>query len=192
MCLNWSTGPCIYAYDIYTYICMYPHWGIPQQSWEDFLALRPFFSFTKTTVTRKISGRMAKNRFSGPKKRPLLHRKFWVFLFLEKKRIFGQKTLYGQSKNVRFSIIPAGTRSSVIVGHFFDGPDGPTKFRWRRSKVLIIAKIAIPKQAGFFGALLAGWLVVVARGLYLARHLFTLFYYPRGYRIITANSNMLT
>ena len=36
------------------------------------------------------------------------------------------------------------------------------------------------------------WLVVVARGLYLARHLFTLFYYPRGYRIITANSNMLT
>ena len=29
--------------------------------------------------------------------------------------------------------------------------------------------------AGSFGALLAGWLVVVARGLYLARHLFTLF-----------------
>ena len=26
-----------------------------------------------------------------------------------------------------------------------------------------------------FGALLVGWLVVVARGLYLARHLFTLF-----------------
>merc|ERR1711973_786925 len=30
--------------------------------------------------------------------------------------------------------------------------------------------------AGSFGALLMGWLVVVARGLYLARHLFTLFY----------------
>ena len=29
--------------------------------------------------------------------------------------------------------------------------------------------------AGSFGALLVGWLVVVARGLYLARHLFTLF-----------------
>jgi len=28
--------------------------------------------------------------------------------------------------------------------------------------------------AGSFGALLMGWLVVVARGLYLARHLFTL------------------
>ena len=27
-----------------------------------------------------------------------------------------------------------------------------------------------------YGALLVGWLVVVARGLYLARHLFTLFY----------------
>ena len=28
--------------------------------------------------------------------------------------------------------------------------------------------------AGSFGALLVGWLVVVARGLHLARHLFTL------------------
>ena len=28
--------------------------------------------------------------------------------------------------------------------------------------------------AGSFGALLMGWLVVVAHGLYLARHLFTL------------------
>ena len=29
--------------------------------------------------------------------------------------------------------------------------------------------------AGSFGALLVGWLVVVTRGLYLARHLFTLY-----------------
>merc|ERR1712173_327105 len=34
-----------------------------------------------------------------------------------------------------------------------------------------------PGHAGFFGALLVGRLVVVARGLYLARHLFTLFKY---------------
>ena len=33
-----------------------------------------------------------------------------------------------------------------------------------------------PGLAGSYGALLVGWLVVVARGLYLARHLFTLFY----------------
>ena len=33
-----------------------------------------------------------------------------------------------------------------------------------------------PGHAGFFGALLVGRLVVVARGLYLARHLFTLSY----------------
>ena len=33
-----------------------------------------------------------------------------------------------------------------------------------------------PGLAGSFGALLVGWLVVVARGLYLTRHLFTLFY----------------
>ena len=32
-----------------------------------------------------------------------------------------------------------------------------------------------PGHAGFFGALLVGRLVVVSRGLYLARHLFTLF-----------------
>ena len=34
-----------------------------------------------------------------------------------------------------------------------------------------------PGHAGFFGALLVGRLVVVARGLYLARHLFTLLEY---------------
>ena len=33
-----------------------------------------------------------------------------------------------------------------------------------------------PGHAGFFGALFVGRLVVVARGLYLARHLFTLYY----------------
>ena len=32
-----------------------------------------------------------------------------------------------------------------------------------------------PGHAGLFGALLVGRLVVVARGLYLGRHLFTLF-----------------
>ena len=31
------------------------------------------------------------------------------------------------------------------------------------------------RLAGSFGALLVGWLVVEARGLYLARHLFTLY-----------------
>ena len=31
-----------------------------------------------------------------------------------------------------------------------------------------------PGHAGLFSALLVGWLVVVARGLYLARHLFFL------------------
>ena len=31
-----------------------------------------------------------------------------------------------------------------------------------------------PGDAGLFGALMVGWLVVMARGLYLARHLFTL------------------
>ena len=34
-----------------------------------------------------------------------------------------------------------------------------------------------PGHAGFFGPLLVGRLVVGARGLYLARHLFTLFHF---------------
>ena len=33
-----------------------------------------------------------------------------------------------------------------------------------------------PGHAGSYGALLVGWLVVVERGMYLARHLFTLFF----------------
>ena len=37
-------------------------------------------------------------------------------------------------------------------------------------------KLAFFSIAGSFGALVVGWWVVVASGLYLARHLFTLFY----------------
>ena len=37
-----------------------------------------------------------------------------------------------------------------------------------------------PGLAGSFGALLVGWLKVVARGLYLARHLFTFIILHRG------------
>ena len=48
--------------------------------------------------------------------------------------------------------------------------------KWQNlSKVCIFCHFG-PGLAGFFGALLVGWLVVVARGLYLARHLFTLCY----------------
>ena len=36
--------------------------------------------------------------------------------------------------------------------------------------------LAFLSIAGSFGALLVGWLVVVARGLYLARHLFSFIY----------------
>ena len=50
-----------------------------------------------------------------------------------------------------------------------------------------------PGHAGFFGALLVGRLVVVARGLYLARHLFTLFRYLRPGQIDrTANNWQIT
>ena len=45
-----------------------------------------------------------------------------------------------------------------------------------------------PGHAGLFGALLVGRLVVVVRGLYLARHLFTLF--TRKIRVISHKSEL--
>ena len=164
---------CLWYIHIYMYVS--PLGNSPAKLGRLFGASAVFF-FYENDCNSENFGSYGKKQIFGPKKTSTSPPQILGVFIFGKKRIFGQKTLYGQSKNVRFSIIPAGTRSSVIVGHFFDGPDGPTKFRWRRSKVLIIAKIAIPKQAGFFGALLAGWLVVVARGLYLARHLFKLYF----------------
>ena len=43
------------------------------------------------------------------------------------------------------------------------------------SKLAFLFILALTGLAGLFGALLVGWFVVVARGLYLARHRFTLF-----------------
>ena len=49
-----------------------------------------------------------------------------------------------------------------------------------------------PGHAGFFGALLVGRLVVVARGLYLARHLFTLWLLPGFVKVFQCISHPLT
>ena len=46
--------------------------------------------------------------------------------------------------------------------------------------VPIWPEIGILAIVGSFGALLVGWLVVVARELYLARHLFTLYIEQSG------------
>ena len=46
-----------------------------------------------------------------------------------------QKHFSVKRKNGRFSIIPAQSRSVDILGHFFDGPGGTTKFRWQQSKI---------------------------------------------------------
>ena len=69
----------------------------------------------------------------------------WVF------RYVGNKTFYFSSKKKDF--LPKNNQIWPKIGIF--GQFGPG-------------------HAGFFGALLVGRLVVVARGLYLARHLFTL------------------
>ena len=45
-----------------------------------------------------------------------------------------------------------------------------------------------PGHAVSFGALLVGQLVVVARGLYLARHLFTLYYISSCHNYLTFHS----
>ena len=45
-----------------------------------------------------------------------------------------KKHFSAKRKNGRFFVILAGTWSVVILSHFLDGPDGPTKFLWQRSK----------------------------------------------------------
>ena len=69
---------------------------------------------------------------------------FWPKCVLSQKKIslfFGlnpflaKKHFLAKRKNGRFSVIPAQPWSVVILGHFFDGPDGPTKFRRYRSKI---------------------------------------------------------
>ena len=70
--------------------------------------------------------------------------------FFGKKRIFGQKKHFSaKRKSGCFSVIPAGTRYVVIVGHFFAGPDGPTKIWWPRSKFKgpYTSYWALPKMA---------------------------------------------
>ena len=53
----------------------------------------------------------------------------------KKKRFLTRFPLFSKRKNDRFFVILARTLSVVNVGHFFDGPDGPTKFCWPRSKI---------------------------------------------------------
>ena len=56
--------------------------------------------------------------------------------FLEKKNAFlAKKYFLAERKKDLFSVKSAGTRSVVILGHLFYGPDGPTKFCWPRSKI---------------------------------------------------------
>ena len=55
--------------------------------------------------------------------------------FKNKTDIWADLCFSAKRKNSRFSIIPARTRSFVIVGYFFGGLDGPTKFCWAQTKI---------------------------------------------------------
>ena len=55
-------------------------------------------------------------------------KKFWVF-FGDKMHFWPKYYFSAELKYGRFSVIPARTGSVVILGHFFDSPDGSTKFR---------------------------------------------------------------
>ena len=63
-----------------------------------------------------------------------LLRNFGCF-FWDKTHFWPKKHFSAKPKNGYFSVIPAQTESVVILGHFFDGPDSPTKFHWKRSKI---------------------------------------------------------
>ena len=79
----------------------------------------------------------------------------WVF------RYVGNKTFYFSSKKKDF--LPQNDQILPKIGIF--GQFGPG-------------------HAGLFGALFVGRLVVVARGLYLARHLFTLYSGNRRFNLL--------
>ena len=61
-------------------------------------------------------------------------KKFWV-IFLVKTHFWPKKHFSAKRKNIRFSVNPSRTGSVVILGHFFDGPDGSTKFGWKQTKI---------------------------------------------------------
>ena len=97
-----------------------------------------------------------KNKISGPKKEHFLTlTKFWprqgkvvqtkkypfpkymsvfkqslgVCFFWKNVDFWPKKHFSAKRKSCRFSVFPAGTKSVVLVGQYFDSPDGPTKFR---------------------------------------------------------------
>ena len=55
--------------------------------------------------------------------------------FEEMNRFLAKKHFSAKRKDGRLSVFPSGTRSVVMMGHCFDGLDGPTKFHWPRSKI---------------------------------------------------------
>ena len=58
------------------------------------------------------------------------------WFFGEKKDFRPKKHFSAKRKNSQFSVILAGTRSVAgWLESFFDGPEGPTKFCWKQSKI---------------------------------------------------------
>ena len=53
---------------------------------------------------------------------------FWV-IFWGKTQFEAKNHFSAERKNARFSVIPAWTGSVVLLGHFFDDPDGSPEFR---------------------------------------------------------------
>ena len=116
-------------------------------------------SSTKIGVVWQKSDFLAKNQNFGPKKRHSLFnpnhvlattgkscskkkgclcpkkyqtlKKFWV-IFWVKTHLWPKHTF---QPNVKTSVIPAHAGSVVILGNFFDGSDGSTKFCWKRSRI---------------------------------------------------------
>ena len=77
---------------------------------------------------------------------------------MAKNAIFGQNCVFlGQTEKPDLKFVKNFTRP----------------YSW--TEIRIFSHLGPGLIAGSFGALLVDWLVVVARGLYLARHLFTLF-----------------
>ena len=101
----------------------------------------------------------------------LLFRGYPNFCFLPKELRLSAKKQPNFAQNWHFwSIWAKYWQHWDISSHSRPQNDANNVFRWFFGFFVHIG----PGLAGSFGALLVGWLVVLARGLYLARHVFTL------------------
>ena len=116
---------------------MISHRALPHSGeGEDFLT----HFFTRTAITRKLKAEKSlldsnhdREKLCKQKSIPFQNKyqslsKVWVFFFWKNTEFWPKKYFSAKQKNGRFSVIPAGTKSVVIVGQFLMALTVPPSF----------------------------------------------------------------